>query len=582
MRNRAPRWERWTQRLRKRRRVPVWYHEAYRLPVPVLHQALGIDMRRADEVSTYLLDDRVIDASDLRQPHAIGYDALALVHSERLLTSLQDASALGRILGVEPQDLRPSDVLHAVRLACGGTLGAAQEVLKNGGTSLNLLGGFHHASPTRASGLCLVNDIAVAVASLRRNGFAGRVVVLDFDAHPPDGTAACFHDDDRVWIGSISGADWGPLPQVDETVLKGADEDRYLAELQNLLDRMPNAELAFVIAGGDVLRGDRLGDLGLRLDAARERDRHVANALRRTPSVWLPGGGYHPDAWKLLAGTALMLSERSDRPIAPSDPLHLRFARVAQSLAPEDLGASLRLTEDDIHADLGMTPAEPRLLGYYTREGLAHAISRYGVSEELRRRGFHHLRVDIDRHEGRDRVRVFARRDESDEVEVMEALVELTTLSERKVLYIEWLTLRDPTRALAPDRRPLPGQDHPGLGLAREVRELFIQMATRLGLHGVAFRPAWFHTAHAARHHCRFVDDERHARFKALIHDTSGLSQQAVSEALEDGRVTLNGAPYMWEAEVMVHWIDDASVATPSEATRADDWHFVVRRPCES
>src|SRR3972149_1853798 len=60
---------------------------------------------------------------------------------------------------------------------------------------------------------------------------------------------------------------------------------------------VPRPALAFVIAGGDVLLGDRFGRLGLSLAGARWRDIDVATELAGVPSVWLPGGGDHPEAW---------------------------------------------------------------------------------------------------------------------------------------------------------------------------------------------------------------------------------------------------------------------------------------------
>jgi len=64
-----------------------------------------------------------------------------------------------------------------------------------GRCALNLLGGFHHARPDVAGGFCPVNDVAVAIAAVRADGFRGRVLVLDLDAHPPDGLAACLAGD---------------------------------------------------------------------------------------------------------------------------------------------------------------------------------------------------------------------------------------------------------------------------------------------------------------------------------------------------------------------------------------------------
>src|SRR5205814_8658958 len=188
------------------------------------------------------------------------------------------------------------------------------------GPALNRLGGFHHAAPDRGAGLCAVNGLAVALAVARKNGFDGRVAVLDLDAHPPDGTAECLRSDPKKWIGSISGAGWAGLDGVDEVVLPGAGDGAYLSALSELLSRMERPRLAFVLAGGDVLDGDKLGKLRLTLDGARRRDLAVASALRGIPSAWLPAGGYSDRAWKLLAGTALALTERSRRVVPDRDP----------------------------------------------------------------------------------------------------------------------------------------------------------------------------------------------------------------------------------------------------------------------
>ena len=63
----------------------------------------------------------------------------------------------------------------------------------------NPAGGLHHARPDRASGFCLLNDIAVAVRDLRVRGVR-RIAVLDIDAHHGDGTQAIFWEEDVLVI----------------------------------------------------------------------------------------------------------------------------------------------------------------------------------------------------------------------------------------------------------------------------------------------------------------------------------------------------------------------------------------------
>jgi acetoin utilization deacetylase AcuC-like enzyme len=549
----------WLSRKRAPVRPAIWYDRRYRLPLPGIEARFPIEPRRADFVATYLVERGPYRAEDLQRPERATYADLARVHGHELLESLGRPDRLAGIFGADEDAVRVDDTLVAIRLAVGGTIAAAREALRTGAATLNLLGGFHHAAPDLPGPLCPVNDVAVAAAAVRADGFRGGIAVIDLDAHPPDGLAACFAAQSRVWIGSLSGASWGALPGVDETLISpGAGDAHYLADLERLLARVPRASLAFVIAGGDVLAGDPVGNLGLTLEGARARDRAVAEHLGGVPSVWLPGGGYHRDAWKVLAGTALVLAGRGGEPIDPAyEPVAAHFAAVARGLDLGDLGHAGDITEADIVADLRSAPPRtPRLLGYYTADGVELALDRYGVLPYLRTLGYRDFRVELlDDEDGRDRARLWARCRGADAERILvECILERRILDERAVLYVHWLSMRDAARC---DRAGLlPGQERPGLGLAREVGELFVRMAERLGLEGVAFAPSWYHLAFFARERCRFVDPERQGRFEALVRDLRKLPLAAATAAVSAGRVLLDGAPYRWEPDDMALWLD--------------------------
>ncbi|MBK7580424.1 MAG: histone deacetylase [Myxococcales bacterium] len=556
----------WTTRARRwvrGRPFTLWYDPAYRLPFASLEASTGIDPRRADMVVSYLLGAGFLLAPDVRAPSRIRYEDLARVHSAELLESLQDPVVLGNVFAVDPSDVVVEEVLHTIRLACGGTLDATREALLSRSPTLNLLGGFHHAGPNKGGGFCIVNDIAVAVAAVRAEGYTKRVAVLDLDAHPPDGTAACFAGDPAVWIGSLSGADWGKLEGVDETVLpKDCDDGSYLSALAALLSRMPPAGLAFVLAGGDVLAHDRFGALALSLDGVRRRDLAVHHALAGVPAVWLPGGGYTVDAWRALAGTGMVLARASRTPIpAAADPLGAMFSKVARELTRDQLEGPFWITEADLFGDLDRrSRGSPRFLGYYTTEGIEYAFSRYGLLQQLRRLGYGAFRVAVDRDERGDRFRLFA---EADGVEhlLIECVLERRKVADEDVLYVHWLTLRHPRGRFSEKRPRLPGQEEPGLGLSREAGQLFLRVAERLGLAGVAFRPAWLHTAYAARFAMVFVDAIHQAHFEALLEQLAQVRLAELSQAIADGRVTLDGERYTWEAGEMVYWLDQRSPA---------------------
>ena len=150
---------------------------------------------------------------------------------------------------------------------------------------------------------------------------------------------------------------------------------------------------------------------------------------------------------------------------------------------------------------------------------------------------------------------------------LVEAILEKRRCLGVQVLYVHWLSLRDP-RAHFSDRRPrLPGQEVPGLGLARESATMLARMAVRLGLGGVAFRPSQYHLAFTARHSFTFVDPERQGRFEALVRDLGRLPLLEVTRAVAEGRVLLNGQPYAWEADEMVFWLRE-SPSEPGEVER--------------
>jgi acetoin utilization deacetylase AcuC-like enzyme len=549
------------QRLRRfaaRRELPVWYSPLYRLPLSGVETAMGLEPRRADFVAWWLVQSRTVRQSSLKTPRRISYDDLDHVHTVELLESLGRPETLARIFAAHPAEIPVDEINETIRLACGATVEAAREALRRRGPTLNLLGGFHHAGPGSAGGFCPINDVAVAVAVLRSEGFGGRVAVLDLDAHPPDGTAACFRGDGSVWIGSLSGSDWGSLPGVDETLLAtGCGDDVYLAALTALLGRMPRPALAFVLAGGDVLAGDRFGQLGLTLAGARARDLAVVRELEGVPSVWLPAGGYHADSWRALAGTAVALTSRSRRPIPRGfDPVKSRFADIAREMTGTELSET-EFSSADIEEALGLAPRGSRQrlwLRYYTASGIEHALYRFGILDHLRRLGYGWFRVEFDVASPGDRVRLLAEWKGEPQL-LMELVAERGRVAGADVLYVHWLSLRNPAARFTPVRPKLPGQEVPGLGLAREIGEILALVARRLELAGVVFRPAHYHTAYSARHNLMFVDPVRQGRFEALVRDLAHVSLLEATEAVASGRVLLLGEPYTWEADEMALWL---------------------------
>jgi acetoin utilization protein AcuC len=95
-----------------------------------------------------------------------------------------------------------ADMHDASALVVGGSLVALEAVLAGQlAHAFNLAGGLHHAMPERASGFCIYNDVAVAMATARERGL--RVAYVDVDAHHGDGVQWGFYEDPDVLTISI-------------------------------------------------------------------------------------------------------------------------------------------------------------------------------------------------------------------------------------------------------------------------------------------------------------------------------------------------------------------------------------------
>lgn len=137
-----------------------------------------------------------------------GDSTLRLVHRDDYIEAVKAASAdpgaaRGQY-GIGTLDDPAFAGMHEVSaLIAGQSVGAAEDVWRGAALhAVNFSGGLHHAMPGSASGFCIYNDAALAVARLLELG-AERVAYVDVDVHHGDGVQAVFWDDPRVLTISL-------------------------------------------------------------------------------------------------------------------------------------------------------------------------------------------------------------------------------------------------------------------------------------------------------------------------------------------------------------------------------------------
>jgi hypothetical protein len=128
------------------------------------------------------------------------------------------------------------------------------------------------------------------------------------------------------------------------------------------------------------------------------------------------------------------------------------------------------------------------------------------------------------------------------------------TVPQAQMLRVEWLRLQNPRAQFPVGRAVLPGQEHPGLGMLRDVVALLLLACERLHLDGVLYVPARYHIAAQARAAARFLDPAIEGRFRAVQSTLAGLSLAAASQAVEEGRLVdvASGTPYEWQPAPLI------------------------------
>jgi acetoin utilization deacetylase AcuC-like enzyme len=236
---------------------------------------------------------------DFIVPEPASDEDILLVHSPRYVKKLKTASlSSAEIAMIElPFSL---ELVHFAWLMTGGTILTARLALERG-LAVHLGGGFHHAFHDHGEGFCVLNDVAVAVEALKKEGAVERTIVVDCDLHQGNGTAHILSGKGHAFTFSIHQMDLYPSNKppstVDVGLWAGDGDEEYLTALRAHFPRLYQEykpDLVLYLAGADPFEGDQLGSLRLTKDGLRQRDFIVIGEARRLrlPVAVVLAGGY--------------------------------------------------------------------------------------------------------------------------------------------------------------------------------------------------------------------------------------------------------------------------------------------------
>jgi acetoin utilization deacetylase AcuC-like enzyme len=276
-------------------------------------------VRRCLVESGNVRDDEVLE------PEPAPDADLELVHTREYLDDLRALRWTRRTACSELP--LTAEIVRAYVLAAAGTTLAAREALGRG-MGLNLGGGFHHAFASEASGFCYINDLAVAIRVLQRDGRIARAAVVDCDLHQGNGTAHLFRDDASVFTFSIHQEHLYPVKMksdLDVGLENGTGDEEFNRRLAESLEAVwaHRPEIVLYQAGADPFEDDQLGALRLTFAGLETRDRLVLEGCHRRgiPAVVTLGGGYArrvPDTVRIHTRTCQIAIRLVQPPAASS------------------------------------------------------------------------------------------------------------------------------------------------------------------------------------------------------------------------------------------------------------------------
>jgi histone deacetylase 11 len=292
--------------------IVIVYSNQYSIDLGGLERFHPFDIHKYKKIVRQLRNDGLLKAELLFAPQQITTAEILRVQSQAFLDSLKNKKNVVQYLEADALNLVPlgileSGVLKPLRYSAGGTVMAADLVIKNKSIAINIGGGYHHAKPDRGEGFCIYADIPIAIRKLQAEKKIKRALIIDVDAHQGNGTIKCLPHDNSTYCFSMHQGDIYPHPKevgdLDISLKRGTGDEEFLKILEVSLPKitkLSKPDIIFVVGGCDPLSGDPLAGLEMTPAGIVKRDEMIVEfaVKKKIPIVYTLAGGYSKDAWK--------------------------------------------------------------------------------------------------------------------------------------------------------------------------------------------------------------------------------------------------------------------------------------------
>ena len=264
-----------------------------------------------------------LDETGLRQqltpvkPRPASLEEISLVHPKQHISHIQDVARKGGGW-LDADTVMSPDSYEVALYAAGGAIVAMEAVMEGKAKSAFALvrPPGHHATPRRAMGFCLFNNIAIAAEQALARYKLEHILIIDFDVHHGNGTQEIFYERPEVMYVSTHEYPFYPgSGSVEETgrgtargttvnipLPAGCGDSEYIQVFEQIIvpaARRFKPQLILVSAGYDAHWADEIALMQVSVSGFREMVKIIqglADDLCDSRLVFCLEGGYNLSA----------------------------------------------------------------------------------------------------------------------------------------------------------------------------------------------------------------------------------------------------------------------------------------------
>lgn len=245
---------------------------------------------------------------------------------------------------------------------------------------------------------------------------------------------------------------------------------------------------------------------------------------------------------------------------------HIKFKSLKQVEKLSFEESDIFISESELMRQLNEKKGYSLYLGVFTRDEVQKVLRSSHIWHDLTLKGFANLILDINTDDPhRHILRVYF--DRADKAHMLIEIILSESIFKPKVQYvptfrqgtynmlvIEWLVLQNPILKFSPEKPQLPDQQYPGLGIARRVGDMLVDVSRYLHKDGILNFPQYYHNAVIYSEIFRFYNPYMQGMLKAIEKSLSKYPLAESSSAVSLGCVKnlKDGGYFKWKAEELI------------------------------